>query len=273
MKKYKPTTSSLRHTVLLNKKGQTGLLSKKISPLKVCLSKYVSKAGRNHQGIITVRARKKGHSKRLRNIHYLPRAFDGLIETIEYSPKHNANISRIFVEATRERFYAISSKNLIPGTRISNKAFSEYKEGNITSVFQVPLGGLGFCLLVNDFRVASSAGCFIRVLKKSLLYTLIKLPSGEERLVLSNSRVSCGQASNTDKNLVSLGKAGRKRWLGRGVIVRGVAKNPIDHPHGGGEGKTSGGRPSVSPWGKPAHNFPTRRAKNPLIVKSRPKKN
>jgi len=268
MKRLKPVTPGSRFTVLVDKQ----ILSKKVVPLKFCLSKHSSKAGRNNRGIITVRGRKRGHKKRLKLIHLKPKVFEGFVESIEYSSMRTANVARIFVPETKYRFYLIAAEELQIGSSVSSAGKLSSDKGCFLSLFQVPLGIVGFCLEVGRFRIASSAGCFIRVLQKGFKFSRVKLPSGEERLVPSNSMVCIGQASNKTQNQVVKGKAGRSFWLGKGPKVRGVAKNPVDHPHGGGEGKTSGGRPSVSPWGKPAHKVPTSRSRSSLIVSPRGQK-
>lgn len=266
--KLKPTTPGRRHTVLLKK----GSISKKIKPLKSALKSLGSSGGRNNQGVLTVRTKGGGHKRRYRVILFNRKDEKGYIESFEYCPFRNSSIARVYDPQMKSRFYVLAVKGLKLGDYICSGLEVEPVIGNSLPLAAIPLGTqVSSIQLSKTTTFASAAGTFARILQKGSRYVTLQLPSGEQRLVPSDKMAVVGIVSNEDYKLVQLGKAGRKRWLGYRPIVRGVAKNPVDHPHGGGEGKTSGGRPSVSPWGKPAHGVPTSNSSNKLIIVKRKK--
>jgi large subunit ribosomal protein L2 len=267
--KLKPTTPGRRHTILLKK----DFLSKKIRPLKSALKPSSSSGGRNNQGILTVRTKGGGHKKRYRTLLFNRIDEKGYIESFEYCPFRNSSLARVYDSKKKKRFYVLAVKGLKLGDYICSGLSVDPVIGNALPLSVIPLGTqVSSIQLSKTTTFASAAGSFARILQKGSRFVTLQLPSGEQRLVPSDKKAVIGVVSNEDHKLVQLGKAGRKRWLGYRPIVRGVAKNPVDHPHGGGEGKTSGGRPSVSPWGKPAHGVPTSNSTNKLILVRRKKK-
>ena len=268
LNKLKPTTPGSRHTILLKK----GTLSKKIRPLKSSLAPCPSHGGRNHHGLLTVRTKGGGCKKRYRSVLFNRVAEEGYVESFEYCPYRSSSLARIYDPKTKTRFYVLALKGLKLGDFIASGSGVEPSLGNSLPLSAIPLGTqVSSVQISKTTNFATSAGSFARILQKGSQFVVLQLPSGEQRKVPAQRSAVVGVVSNENYKLIRLGKAGRKRWLGYRPIVRGVAKNPIDHPHGGGEGKTSGGRPSVSPWGKPAHGVPTSRSKNKLILVKRKK--
>ena len=265
---FRPTSPSRRHLRLV-KFSFTKSFSLPLKSLTYRLKKH---AGRNHSGILTVGSQGGGHKKRYRKISSLDFFDKSIVEQIEYDPYRSAFIARCFNLKTLKHFYTLAPQNLKIGNFISSQP-DFFEPGSRHLLENIPVGSKIFNLaLSKTFRACSSAGTFGRVLKKSNSFALILLPSGEHRLVPSTSSASVGVCSNPLFRYVIKGKAGRSRWLGLRPRVRGVAMNPIDHGHGGGEGKTSGGRVSVTPWGKPAHNVPTSRSSSCLIITPRKRK-
>jgi large subunit ribosomal protein L2 len=266
----KPTTPSQRHVLLLSKKNLT-----KILPLKDKTIFIKNKAGRNNQGKLTVFTKGGGHKKKYRKISFNRTSLEGIVEAIEYDPYRSANIARIFCRKSYSHVYILAPDGLEQGHFISSQLNSKelsIKIGNLFYLRDLPLG-----VFVNNVPfpnskggIARAAGTGAQLISKDDKFCRLKLRSGEHRLFPLLTEVTLGVVSNPEHKLVSLGKAGRSRWLNRRPSVRGVAMNPIDHPHGGGEGKTSGGRPSVTPWGKITKGQPTKKNKlNKLIVKKR----
>jgi large subunit ribosomal protein L2 len=267
LKSKKPTTPSQRQELLLN---LTNL--EKVKPLKHRTCFIKNNAGRNNKGRITSFNRGGGHKKKYRILsshHYS--ILSGIVESIEYDPYRSANIARIFSEETKEKFkishfYILAPEGLKKGHFISSQLMSKdfsYKIGNRFYLKDLPLG-----VFVHDIKVpqkkgsiARSAGCGAQIISKDKNYCRLRLNSGEYRLFSLTTEVTLGIVSNSSHKLINLGKAGRSRWLNKRPSVRGVAMNPVDHPHGGGEGKTSGGRPSVTPWGKITRGQPTKKKK------------
>lgn len=285
LKKTPPTTSSLRHLQLLRKPSnifsipvtfQTTLKkNSKIPSLKSRTSFLKNKAGRNNQGRITVFHKGGGHKKKYRQIAYLRTDLSGVVEFIENDPYRSSNIARIFSEQTNKHFYILAPQGLQRGHFIRSQLSEselDFKIGNLFYLKDLPLG-----VFVNNIffprgkgGVARSAGCGAQIISKDYMHCRLRLNSGEHRLFSLNTEATLGILSNPSHKLINLGKAGRSRWLNRRPTVRGVAMNPVDHPHGGGEGKTSGGRPSVTPWGKITKGQPTRKSKiGPTIAKKK----
>jgi large subunit ribosomal protein L2 len=269
LKSKKPKTSSLRQTKLLSKINLTK--KTKILKNKVCFLK--NNAGRNHSGCITVFRKGGGHKKRYRDISFNRSNLEGIVESIEYDPYRTANIARIFFEATKTSFYILAPENLMVGHYIKaqlNKKDFVFNVGNLFFLKDLPLGVFvhNISFLKKKSMFARAAGCSGQIISRGAKYCRLRLNSGEYRLFDLNTEVTLGVVSNTPHKLINLGKAGRSRWLNRRPSVRGVAMNPIDHPHGGGNGKTTAGGPPTSPWGKLTKGQPTtKKKKNKLIIK------
>ena len=234
------------------------------------------KGGRNNTGRITVRRRGGGHKRRYRIIDYKRNKFGikGKVATVEYDPNRSAYISLIHYDDGDKR-YILSPLDISVGTSIISGEKVPLKVGNALLLSNIPTG-----LLVHNVelvpgkggQMVRTAGAYAQVMAHDNGYTTLKLPSGEVRLVSNQCMATIGQVGNRAFEQIVSGKAGRSRWLGRRPKVRGVVMNPVDHPHGGGEGKTSGGRHPVSPWGKPTKGYKTRKKNkksNSMIIKRR----
>ena len=274
IKKFKPYTPSRRSMSVVDSSDLT-----KKAPEKALTSGLSKKGGRNNQGRMTMRRRGGGHKRRYREIDFR-RNKDGVpgkIASVEYDPNRSARIALV-VYADGDKRYIIAPKGLQAGMTVQNGAGAELKVGNTMPLKVMPLGTLVHNVEMMPGRggqIARSAGNGCQLLAKEGRYATLRLPSGEMRRVLLECRATIGEVGNTDHGNISLGKAGRSRWLGRRPKVRGVVMNPVDHPHGGGEGRTSGGRHPVSPWGTPAKGFKTRKKNkrsNMYIVRRRKKK-
>ena len=234
--------------------------------------------GRNNQGRITVRRRGGGAKRKYRIIDF-KRNKDGIVarvEHIEYDPNRTAHIA-LLVYTDGERRYMIAPKGLKVGDKVESGDKAPVKVGNCMTLAAVPLGAQVHCVEMQPgggAKMIRSAGTSAQLAAREGMYAILKLRSGEMRKVQVTCRACIGEVSNSEHNLRSLGKAGANRWRGRRPTVRGVAMNPVDHPHGGGEGRTSGGRHPVSPTGVPAKGYKTRRNKrtNKFIVRDRRKK-
>ncbi len=234
-------------------------------------------AGRNNNGRITVRHRGGGHKQHYRIIDF-KRNKDGVagkIERLEYDPNRSANIALVLY-ADGERRYIIAPKDVAAGSEIYSGIESPIKPGNCLPMRNIPVGTVIHCIELKPGKgaqVARSAGTSAQLVAKENNYAILRLRSGEMRKILLDCRATVGEVSNSEHALRSLGKAGATRWRGVRPTVRGVAMNPVDHPHGGGEGRTSGGRHPVSPWGMPTKGYKTRNNKrtDKLIVRSRRK--
>jgi large subunit ribosomal protein L2 len=233
--------------------------------------------GRNSMGRITMRHRGSGHKRMYRIIDF-KRDKDGIpakVASIEYDPNRSANIALLnYVDG--EKRYILAPKNLEVGDQILSGKGAEIRTGNTVPLREIPLGTHVHNIELNighGGQLARSAGSYAQLMAKEGKYAQIKLPSGEVRMVLQDCKATIGQIGNLDYENISIGKAGRNRWLGKRPHVRGVAMNPVDHPHGGGEGKSSGGRHPVTPWGVPTKGYKTRvkKASDRLIVKRRNK--
>jgi len=270
--KFKPTTPGLRGTVLVSKKG----LSKE-KPHKPLVKKHTSTGGRNNQGRITSRRMGGGVKRKYRLIDFKRNKTDMHAEVIrnEYDPNRTAFISLLKYDDGELR-YIIAPKNINIGDKLVSGENVEIKNGNSLPLKNIPVGtnihnielkpGAGAQLI-------RSAGSSAQIVSKELPYVQIKLISGEIRHLNRNSRATIGEVSNSDQKNIKLGKAGRKRYLGFRPKVRGVVMNPVDHPHGGGEGRTSGGRNPVTPWGVSTKGKKTRKNKKTsvFIIKRRKK--
>ena len=235
--------------------------------------------GRNNKGRISVRHRGGGHKRHYRLIDF-KRNKDGIaskVERLEYDPNRSAHIA-LLLYADGERRYIIAPKGVKIGSKIISGNDSPISTGNVLPLQSIPLGSTIHCVELKPGKgaqLARSAGMSAQLVAHENIYVILRLRSGEMRKVLATCRACIGEVSNAEHNLQSLGKAGAARWRGKRPTVRGVAMNPVDHPHGGGEGKTSGGRHPVSPTGVPTKGYKTRKNKRTvkmIISKRRRKK-
>ena len=244
-------------------------------PCSSLIQKSKKTGGRNNQGRITTRHIGGGHKKRYRIIDF-KRDKDNIaakVERLEYDPNRNANIA-LLLYIDGERRYIIAPKNLKTGDSVISGKDSSIAIGNSLPMKNIPVGTQVHCIEMKPGKgaqIARSAGTVAQIAAIEGDYVTVKLRSGEMRKIFSSCKATIGEVGNSEHNLQSFGKAGAKRWLGVRPTVRGVAMNPIDHPHGGGEGKTSGGRHPVSPWGTPTKGYKTRSNKrtNNMIVRRR----
>ncbi len=247
-------------------------------PEKSLLKPLRKKGGRNVNGRITARHRGGGHKRHYRVIDFKREKIDipAKVATIEYDPNRSARIALLHY-ADGEKRYILAPLNLNVGDTVLSSANADIKPGNTLPLANIPLGTQIHNIelrLGKGGQIVRSAGTYAQLMAKENRYALIKLPSGEVRMVLLNCKATVGQLGNVIHENIALGKAGRKRWLGKRPKVRGVAMNPVDHPMGGGEGRSSGGRHPCSPWGLPTKGFKTRdkqKKSNRLIVKRRTK--
>lgn len=265
-KKKKPTTPSQRHLIQLN----TEHLNKK-PLLKKKLKKLLNSSGRNNSGKITVRHKGGGHKKKYREINFSRAEITtGITIGIEYDPNRNSYIAAIFDVLKKDFFYITAPKNLKIGDIVKSGANAEPKIGHSLPISDIPIGSYIHNIsprINSPAQISRAAGTFSKIKEKTLEYAKIELSSGEQRLISTKCYATIGIVSNELVFLTKLGKAGRSRWLNKRPTVRGVAMNPIDHPHGGGEGKKSG--KGKTPWGKPTKSGSTSKSKNKLIIKKR----
>ncbi|MBM7096619.1 MULTISPECIES: 50S ribosomal protein L2 [Alteribacter] len=259
IKKYKPTTNGRRGMSVLDFQEITT-----DKPEKSLLAPLSKKAGRNNHGRITVRHQGGGHKRQYRIIDF-KRNKDGIpgrVATIEYDPNRSANIALInYVDG--EKRYILAPKGLKVGMEIVSGKDADIKIGNALQLKDIPVGTIIHNIELKPGKggqLVRSAGAEAQLLGKEGDYVLVRLRSGETRMILATCRATIGQVGNTEHELVTIGKAGRSRWLGKRPTVRGSVMNPVDHPHGGGEGRAPIGRKSpMSPWGKPTLGFKTRK--------------
>jgi len=246
-----------------------------VTPEKGLLRSLRKKGGRNALGRVTSRHRGGGHKRKYRIIDF-KREKEGvpaIVASIEYDPNRSANIALLHY-LDGEKRYIIAPHQLHVGDRLVSGSGSEIRMGNTVPLRDIPLGSHIHNIelsIGHGAQLARSAGSYAQLMAKEGKYAQVKLPSGEVRMILLECKATLGQVGNLDHENISLGKAGRNRWKGRRPHVRGVAMNPVDHPHGGGEGKSSGGRHPVTPWGVPTKGYKTRVRKpsDRLIVKKR----
>jgi len=270
LKSYKPVTPGQRQLVLV---ARTGLHKGK--PVKALTEGKSSTGARNNNGRITVRFRGGGHKKAYRHIDFKRRKFDvaGQVERIEYDPNRTGFIALIRY-ADGERAYILAPQRLGKGDTVIAGEHVDVKPGNAMPVGNIPVGTIVHNIefkIGKGGQLARSAGTYAQIVGRDEEYIILRLNSGEQRLVHGRCMASVGAVSNPDHMNISIGKAGRTRWMGRRPHNRGVAMNPIDHPHGGGEGRSSGGRHPVTPWGFPTKGKKTRRNKSTtkFIISSR----
>tara|TARA_B100001029_G_scaffold2796_1_gene1988 strand:- start:1307 stop:2131 length:825 start_codon:yes stop_codon:yes gene_type:complete len=263
--------------------GRRGVISVKSDlykgkPQKSLIESKSKNGGRNNHGRITVRHQGGGHKQHYRLIDFKRDKFDipAIVERIEYDPNRSAHIA-LLKYLDGERRYIIAPSKIKIGDQIISSDDCEIKVGNSMRLKDIPLGTNVHCVELKPMKgaqLARSAGTSARLIAKEGIYATLRLQSGETRKVLWECRATLGTVSNQESNLKSLGKAGAKRWRGVRPTVRGVAMNPVDHPHGGGEGRTSGGRHPSTPWGVPTKGYKTRKNQRTdnLIVRRRGKK-
>ncbi len=271
VKKVKPTSPGRRFQTYDTFQDIT-----RTEPEKSLLEPLSKSGGRNNYGRITVRHRGGGHKRRYRKIDFRrdKTEIPAKVFSIEYDPNRGARIALLHY-ADGEKRYILAPQNLSVGDTVLSSGNADIKPGNALPLKAIPLGTLIHNIEMKvgkGGQMARGAGTYAQLMAKEGRHTLLKLPSGEIRMVLSECLATIGQLSNPDHSHISIGKAGRKRWKGRRPKVRGVVMNPVDHPHGGGEGKSSGGRHPVTPWGVPTKGYKTRskrKASDKLIVKRR----
>jgi large subunit ribosomal protein L2 len=248
------------------------------APHKALLEKKSKNGGRNNNGRITTRHIGGGHKQHYRVIDF-KRTKDGIpaeVEHIEYDPNRTAHIA-LLKYTDGERRYIIAPRGVKAGAQVQSGDMAPIKVGNCLPLRNIPVGSVVHCIELKPGKgaqIARSAGASVQLIAREGRYATLRLRSGEMRKVLGDCRATLGEVSNSEHSLRKLGKAGAARWRGVRPTVRGVAMNPVDHPHGGGEGRTSGGRHPVSPWGTPTKGYKTRKNKrtDKLIVRRRGKK-
>lgn len=270
LKHFKPTTPGQRQLVLIDRKELY-----KGKPVKTLTEKKDSSGGRNNMGRVTSHHRGGGHKKAYRVIDFKRRKFDvpAIVERIEYDPNRSSFIALIKYE-DGELAYILAAQRLNVGDTVISGERADIKPGNAMPLSNIPIGTIVHNVEMKAGKggqIGRSAGAYVQLVGKDSGYAQIKLRSGELRMVPANCMATIGAVSNPDHQNEVIGKAGRNRWKGWRGHVRGVAMNPIDHPHGGGEGKTSGGRHPVTPWGQPTKGYKTRnpKRKNKLIIRTR----
>ena len=274
LKKYNPVTSSQRGLILVDRselwKGR---------PVKKLTEGLSAKGGRNNAGRITARRRGGGHKRLYRKIDFKRRKFDvpATVERIEYDPNRSAFIALLKYE-DGEQSYIVAPQRLAVGDSVIAGRSVDVKPGNAMPMENIPVGTIIHNIEMRPGKgaqIARAAGTYAQLVGKDSGYAQLRLTSGEARMVPARCMATIGAVSNSDNQNIKKAKAGRNRWLGKRPSVRGVAMNPVDHPHGGGEGRSSGGRHPVTPWGVPTKGKRTRRGKkksDALIMRRRHKR-
>ena len=270
LKTFNPTTPAQRGLVIVDRSELY-----KGKPEKALTEGLRGNGGRNNAGRITARRRGGGHKRRYRIVDFKRRKFDmpATIERFEYDPNRTAFIALIKYE-DGELAYILAPQRIRVGDQVVSGASADIKPGNAMPMQSIPVGTIVHNVEMKPGKggqLARSAGTYAQIIGKDQGYAQLRLISGELRMVRAECMATIGAVSNPDQQNIKIGKAGRSRWLGKRPSVRGVAMNPIDHPHGGGEGRTSGGRHPVSPWGKPTKGKRTRNNKktDALIMRRR----
>jgi len=258
IKKYKPTSPGIRFQTVLTFEEITTR-----EPLKALVQGTSKTGGRNNNGRITVRHRGGGHKRRFREVDFKRDKNDvpGKVVNVEYDPNRSAHLALINY-ADGDKRYIIWPQSVKVGDSVVAGDRVDIKPGNCLPLKNIPLGTMVHNVemkIGKGGQIIRSAGAYGQLMAKEKGYVQVKLPSGEVRMILDRCRATVGQVGNVDHEKISLGKAGRTRLLGRRPKVRGVVMNPVDHPHGGGEGRTSGGRHPVTPWGVPTKGYKTRK--------------
>jgi large subunit ribosomal protein L2 len=270
LKNYNPVTPSQRQLVIVDRSGLY-----KGKPVKGLTEGLVSSGGRNNYGRITARFQGGGHKRTYRVVDFKRRKFDvpATVERLEYDPNRTAFIALIKYE-DGELSYILAPQRLVAGDTVVASESADVKPGNAMRLSSMPVGTIVHNVELKPGKggqIARSAGTYAQLVGRDQGWAILRLNSGEQRVVHGSCLATVGAVSNPDHGNVSLGKAGRKRWLGKRPHNRGVTMNPVDHPHGGGEGRTSGGRNPVTPWGKPTKGKKTRSNKSTdkFIMRSR----
>lgn len=270
LKQFKPNTPGTRNLVLVDRSDLH-----KGGPVKALTEGLTNKGGRNNTGRVTARRQGGGHKRKYRVIDFkrIKREMPATVERIEYDPNRTAFIALLRYE-DGELAYILAPQRLKAGDTVVAGNKTDVKPGNAMPLANMPIGTIVHNVEMKPGKggqIARSAGCYAQLVGRDQGYAQLKLTSGELRIVRGECFATIGAVSNPDQQNIKLGKAGRKRWLGKRPEVRGVAMNPVDHPHGGGEGRTSGGRHPVSPWGKPTKGKRTRsnKATDKYIVRRR----
>ena len=269
IRKYKPTTPGRRGSSVSDFAEIT-----RSTPEKSLVRPLHGRGGRNAHGRITTRHKGGGHKRAYRLIDFRRNDKDGIpakVAHIEYDPNRTANIALLHY-ADGEKRYIIAPKGLVQGSPVESGAGADIKPGNNLPLRNIPTGTTIHGVELRPgggAKMARSAGASIQLLGKEGSYATLRMPSGEIRRVDVRCRASVGEVGNAEQSNINWGKAGRMRWKGKRTTVRGVVMNPVDHPHGGGEGKTSGGRHPVSPWGKPEGRTRKNKASDKMIVRRR----
>ena len=273
LKTYKPVTPSQRGLVLVDRSALW-----KGKPVKTLTEGLSKTGGRNNLGRTTVWSRGGGHKRRYRVIDFKRRKFDvpAKVERLEYDPNRSAFIALIRYQ-DGELSYILAPQRLTVGATVVAGERVDIVPGNALPMQNIPVGTIIHNIEMKPGKggqIARAAGAYAQLVGKDAGYALLRLISGERRMVRAECMATVGAVSNPDHQNIKLGKAGRKRWLGKRPVVRGVAMNPVDHPHGGGEGRSSGGRHPVTPWGVPTKGKRTRsnKATDPLILRRRRRK-
>ena len=270
LKTFNPVTPSLRQLVIVDRSGLY-----KGKPVKALTEGLSKTGGRNNLGRITARFKGGGHKRTYRVVDFKRRKADvpATVERLEYDPNRSAFIALVRYQ-DGELSYILAPQRLAVGDTVVSGASVDVKPGNAMPIGNIPVGTLVHNVELKPGKggqIARSAGAYAQIVGRDQGYVIVRLGSGEQRLIHGTCMASVGAVSNPDHMNISIGKAGRSRWLGRRPHNRGVVMNPVDHPHGGGEGRTSGGRHPVTPWGKPTKGKKTRsnKATNKFIVRSR----
>ena len=273
LKKYNPTTPSQRQLVLVDRSHLW-----KGKPVKGLTEGLSKSGGRNNQGRISMWHRGGGHKRSYRVVDFkrTKRGVPAIVERLEYDPNRTAFIALIKYE-DGELSYILAPQRLAPGDTVIAAETADVKPGNAMPLASMPIGTIVHNVEMKPGKggqIARAAGTYVQLVGRDAGYAILKLKSGETRMLSAECMATVGAVSNPDNSNVSFGKAGRMRWKGRKPVVRGVAMNPVDHPHGGGEGRTSGGRHPVTPWGKSTKGKRTRSNKvsNKFILRSRHQK-
>ena len=273
LKTFNPTTPGQRQLVQVDRRELW-----KGKPVKTLTEGLSKSGGRNNYGRITARRRGGGHKRSYRIVDFKRRKFDvpATVERLEYDPNRTAFIALIKYE-DGELAYILAPQRLAPGDQVIAAEKTDVKPGNAMPLRSVPIGTIVHNVELKagaGGKLARSAGTYVQLVGRDAGYALLRLASGEVRMVRAECMATVGAVSNPDQANINLGKAGRKRWLGKRPSVRGVAMNPVDHPHGGGEGRTSGGGHHCSPWGQLAKGYRTRKKSKPsskFIIERRKK--
>jgi large subunit ribosomal protein L2 len=270
LKTYNPVTSSQRGLILIDRSSLW-----KGKPVKALTEGKKKTGGRNNQGHVTSRGIAGGHKQSYRHIDFKRRKWDmpATVERLEYDPNRTAFIALVKYE-DGELAYIVAPQRLAPGDMIVAGRRVDVKPGNAMELGSVPVGTIVHNVEMKPGKggqIARSAGTYVQVVGRDRGMVIVRLNSGEQRYVRSDCMATVGAVSNPDNQNQNFAKAGRSRWMGWRPLTRGVAKNPVDHPHGGGEGRTSGGRHPVTPWGKPTKGARTRnnKATDKMIIRSR----